>query len=137
MHHDFFPSKHGSGNIQEYINNLFSFPVQDISFDFSARVVLELSGTMRRRNSGLIFLVVFASFLLATLLVHFFHTEKGIHPDGSCPACHFQTSSLAVGLSLAIILPQLLLVEILPVWESEFESPVVFFDLVSRSPPTA
>ncbi|MDH4271274.1 MAG: hypothetical protein OEW18_04785 [Candidatus Aminicenantes bacterium] len=92
---------------------------------------------MSRRRSGLIFLGVFASFLLATLLVHFFHTEKGIHPDGSCPACHFQTSSLAIGMSLAIILPQLVLAEILSVWESEFESPVVFFDLTSRSPPPA
>ncbi|MFZ2055384.1 MAG: hypothetical protein WAU81_14445 [Candidatus Aminicenantales bacterium] len=92
---------------------------------------------MRQRRRGLIFLGVFASFVLATLLVHFFHTEKGLHPDESCPACHFQTSSLAVGVSLAIILPQLLLVEILPVWESRLESPVVFFDLVSRSPPPA
>jgi hypothetical protein len=92
---------------------------------------------MRRRRNGLIFLGVFASFLLATLLVHFFHTEKGIHPAGTCPACHFQTSSLAVGLSLAIILPQLLLVEVLPIWESDIETPALFFDLVSRSPPSA
>jgi hypothetical protein len=92
---------------------------------------------MRRKNRSLVFLGIFASFLLATLLVHFFHTEKGIHPDGTCPACHFQTSSLAVGLSLAIILPRLLLVEVLPVWESDDETPALFCDLVSRSPPPA
>jgi hypothetical protein len=92
---------------------------------------------MSRRKRGLIFLGVFVSFVLATLFVHFFHTEKGIHPDGTCPACHFQTSSLAVGLSLAIILPQLLLVEVLPVWESDIETPALFFDRVSRSPPSA
>jgi hypothetical protein len=92
---------------------------------------------MSRRKRGLIFLGVFASFVLATLFVHFFHTEKGIHSDGTCPACHFQTSSLAVGLSLAIILPQLLLVEVLPVWESDIKSPAIFFDFVSRSPPIA
>jgi hypothetical protein len=91
---------------------------------------------MCRRRCGLVFLVVLASFLLATLLIHFFHTEKGLHTDVNCPACHFLRSSLAVGLSLAIILPRLLLIEILPVWESDVKSPVVFFDLVSRSPPS-
>lgn len=92
---------------------------------------------MRGRSRGLVFLVVFAGFLLATLLVHFFHTEKGIHPDRNCPACHLQTSSVAVGLSLAIILPRLLPVEILPVWESDNETPAFFRHLVSRSPPSA
>lgn len=92
---------------------------------------------MSRRRRGLLFLGVFAIFLFATLFVHFFHTEKGLRPDSSCPACHFQTTSLAVGLGLTIILPQLLLVEILPVWESHLESPAIFFDLVSRSPPPA
>ncbi len=92
---------------------------------------------MRLRRRGLIFLGVFASFLLAVLLAHFFHTERGIHSCGSCPACHFQTSSLAVGLSTAVILPRLLPAEILPVCESDPESPALFFDLVSRSPPSA
>jgi hypothetical protein len=92
---------------------------------------------MRRKNRSLVFLGIFASFLLATLLVHFFHTEKGIHPDGTCPACHLQTSSLAVGLCLAIILPRLVLVEILPVWESDNVTPALFRSLVSRSPPAA
>jgi hypothetical protein len=90
---------------------------------------------MSRRRRGLLFLGVFVAFLFATLFVHFFHTERGLHPDGSCPACHFQTTSLAVGLSLAIILPQLQLVEILAVWESRSESPAIFFDFVSRPPP--
>jgi hypothetical protein len=92
---------------------------------------------MNRRRRGLLFLGVFTVFLFATLFIHFFHTEKGLLPDSSCPACHFQTSSLAVGLCLAIILPRLLLVEILPVWESRSESRAVFFDLVSRAPPPA
>jgi ABC-type Mn2+/Zn2+ transport system permease subunit len=92
---------------------------------------------MSQRRRGLFFLGVFAVFLFASLFVHFFHTEKGLRPDSSCPACHFQSTSLAVGLSLAIILPQLLLVEILPVSESHLESAAVFFDLVSRSPPSA
>jgi len=92
---------------------------------------------MSRRRRGLFFLGVFAVFLFATLFVHFFHTEKGLRPDSSCPACHFQSTSLAVSLSLTIILPRLLLIEILPVWESCLENPAVFFDLVSRSPPPA
>jgi ABC-type Mn2+/Zn2+ transport system permease subunit len=92
---------------------------------------------MSRRRRGLFVLGVFAVFLFATLFIHFFHTEKGLRPDSSCPACHLQTTSLAVGLSLAVILPRLLLVEFLSVWESDFESPAVFFELVSRPPPSA
>ena len=91
---------------------------------------------MYRRRRGLVFLAVFASFFLATLLVHFFHTEKGLRPEGTCPACHFQTSSLAVGLSLAIVLPTFLLVEVLPISESDVKNPALFFHLVSRSPPS-
>jgi len=92
---------------------------------------------MSRRRRGFIFLAVFTFFLFATLFVHFFHTEKGLRSDGSCPACHFQTTSLAVGLSLAVNLPRLLFVEILPAWESHLESQAISFDLVSRSPPSA
>jgi len=90
---------------------------------------------MSRRRRGLFFLGVFSAFLFATLFVHFFHNEKGLRPDSSCPACHFQSSSLAVGLSLAIVLPRLSLIEILPVWESRCETPAVSLDLVSRPPP--
>jgi len=90
---------------------------------------------MSRRRRGLLFLGVFAIFLFATLFVHFFHTEKGLRPDGSCPACRFQTTSLAVGLSLTIVLSRLLLVETLPIWEAHLEAPAIFFELVSRSPP--
>jgi hypothetical protein len=92
---------------------------------------------MSRRKRGLVVLGVFTIFLFASLFVHFFHTEKGLSPDSSCPACHFQTSSLAVGLSLAVTLPQLLLVEVLSVGESHSEILAVFSELVSRSPPTA
>ena len=90
---------------------------------------------MSQRRRGLLFLGVFAIFLFATLFVHFFHTEKGMRPDGSCPACQFQRTSLAVGLSLTIVLPRLLLVETLLIWESHLETPAIVFDLVSRSPP--
>jgi hypothetical protein len=108
-----------------------------ILLDLLERVVLKLGGAMSRRRRGLVFLGIFVCFLLATLFVHFFHTEKGIHPSGTCPACHFQTTSLAAGLSLAIVLPELLLIEVLPVPELNLESPALFFDLVSRSPPSA
>jgi len=107
----------------------------DLLLDFSMRPVLEYGLTMSRRRRGLFFLGVFAVFLFATLFINFFHTEKGLRPDSSCPACHFQTSSLAVGLSLTIILPRLLLVAVLSVWESKLEIPAVLFDLVSRPPP--
>ena len=92
---------------------------------------------MSRRRRGLLILGVFAVFLFATLFVHFFHTEKGLRPDNSCPACHLQTSSLAAGLSLAVFLPLLLLVEVLSVREYDFESPAILFERVSRAPPAA
>jgi hypothetical protein len=92
---------------------------------------------MSRRSRGLFFLGVFAIFLFATLFIHFFHTEKGLRPDDSCLACHFQTTSLAAGPGLTVILPRLLLFEILSIREFRPESPAVYFDLVSRSPPPA
>jgi hypothetical protein len=119
------------------MDNPFFGRFLDLLLDFSKRPGLKSGLTMSRRRRGFLFLGVFAIFLFATLFVHFFHTEKGLRPDGSCPACHFQTTSLAVGLGLTIILPRLLLVEILPVWESHAESPALYFDLVSRSPPPA
>jgi ABC-type Mn2+/Zn2+ transport system permease subunit len=90
---------------------------------------------MSRSKRGLFFLGIFAVFLFATLFVHFFHTEKGLHSDCTCPACQFQTTSLAVGLILAIFLPRLLFVEFLPVWECNIETRAILFDLVSRPPP--
>jgi len=90
---------------------------------------------MSRRKRGLIFLGVFAGFLFVTLFVNFFHTEKGLQGDESCPACHFQTNSLAVGLSLDIVLPRLLLVGVPPGCEYGLEAPDVCLALVSRSPP--
>jgi hypothetical protein len=92
---------------------------------------------MSRRKRDLFFLGVLGIFLFAILFIHFFHTEKGLRSEGSCPACHFQTTSLAVGLTMAFDLPRLSFVETLPVWESHVESQSVSFDLVSRSPPSA
>jgi len=90
---------------------------------------------MDQRRRRLIALGVFALVLSATVFVHFFHTEKGLRPDNSCPACRLQTSSLAAGLTPAVDLPRLLLAEVLPVLESKLEAAAVFFDLVSRPPP--
>jgi hypothetical protein len=92
---------------------------------------------MSRRKHGVLCVAVLLLFLLATFFVHFFHTEKGLRPSASCPACHFQSTSLAVGLGLAIVLPQFPLVEMLIVLESDAEMPVLSFELVSRPPPLA
>lgn len=92
---------------------------------------------MARRGWSFLFLSVFLSFLLATLLVNFFHTEKSLDSNGSCPACHLQKTALAEGLTLAVILPRLTLVEILPIREAQPKQSSAFFDLVSRSPPQA
>jgi hypothetical protein len=90
---------------------------------------------MSRTTRGLFVFGLFGVFLFASLFVNFFHTEKGPRPDATCPACHFQTTSLAVALILAIVLPRLLFVEILSVREHDLETPAIIFDLVSRPPP--
>lgn len=90
---------------------------------------------MWQRRRGLLALGVFALILFATVFVHFFHTEKDLRPDRTCPACRLQTTSLAVGVVLPVNLPQPLLVEVLPVLVSKVEASAVFFDLVSRPPP--
>jgi hypothetical protein len=106
-----------------------------ISVDFFRAFVLELSQTMVQRRSAVIAVGMFLVFLFVLLTVNFFHTEKSFHPSESCPACHFQQSSLSVGPALPVQLPPLFLIAILPCLDSFHKAPVFSISLSSRSPP--
>lgn len=90
---------------------------------------------MGRRRRRLICSGILPLIFFVTLFINFFHTETGLSSDRECPACHFQGSSLAIGLSPAVTLPQLWLVETVPELEPKLIVAAVFFDLFSRPPP--
>lgn len=92
---------------------------------------------MGRKNRGALFLVVFGSFLLVTLLVNFFHTEKTIDSKCSCPACRFLTAAVAAGQIDFFSLPQLIFLSTPDSLESPCVKEVFILSLFSRSPPQA
>ncbi len=87
------------------------------------------------RKSGVFAIGVFLFFLFVLLTVNFFHTEKNLNSSESCPACHFQQSSLSVGPALPVQLPPLCLIAILPYMDLSQKTPVFSISLASRSPP--
>jgi hypothetical protein len=90
---------------------------------------------MQRRGQKLLAFNFLWIFLLILLTVNFFHTEKNLDHSGSCPACHFQISSLSLTPILPVQLPALLLVETLSCLDSSVNAAVFVIDRVSRSPP--
>jgi hypothetical protein len=74
-------------------------------------------------------------FLLISLFINFFHTEKNIQPNHFCPACHFQNSTLTTNQIHFFHMPQLYLMEILQTFESSNSRQTFFLDPTSRSPP--
>jgi hypothetical protein len=90
---------------------------------------------MDRTGRKLLAFNVLVVFLFAVLAVNFFHTEKNPNHSGSCPACHFQASSLSLTPSLPVQLPALLLVETLSWLDSSVDTAIFISDRVSRSPP--
>jgi hypothetical protein len=90
---------------------------------------------MVQRRSAVLALGIFLLFFFVLLAVNFSHTEKSFRPSESCPACHFQQSSLSVGPALPVQLPPLFLIAILPCLDSSQKTPVFSISLASRSPP--
>lgn len=78
---------------------------------------------------------VFLCFFFALLAINFSHTETNLETSKSCPACHFQTSSLSVSPAPPVQLPPLFLISILSYQDSPMETPAVSNDRLSRSPP--
>jgi hypothetical protein len=90
---------------------------------------------MSQRKSGVTALGVFFGFFFVLLAVNFFHTEKSFSPSESCPACHFQQSSLSVGPAIPVQLPPLFLIGVLPRLDLSQKLTVFYVSLASRSPP--
>lgn len=80
-------------------------------------------------------LVFLFTFLFLTLFINFFHTEKNLRKSNSCPACHFQNSTLTTSQINFFHLPQLFLLEIRIAFDSFNYKQIFFIDPASRSPP--
>jgi len=74
-------------------------------------------------------------FLLITLSINFFHTEKTTKGNDNCPACHFQNSSLNTGQINFFHLPPPSISGILKTFESFNYTYIFIIDPFSRSPP--
>ncbi len=90
---------------------------------------------MFHQKSGTAVVGILLGFLFILLSVNFFHTEKGPGTNETCPACHFQQSSLSLGPTLPVQLPSLCLIAVLLGMDFSFIAPVSTCDFVSRSPP--
>ncbi|MFQ6039044.1 MAG: hypothetical protein ACE5LV_10565 [Candidatus Aminicenantales bacterium] len=85
-----------------------------------------------RNHFNLFFLLMFLMLLFS---VNFLHTENFIQASKTCPACHFQGSTLMTAQINFFHLPHLVELELLQILES---SPAIQAFIVipsSRSPP--
>ena len=75
------------------------------------------------------------TFLLITLFINFFHTEKTVLSKDNCPACHFLNSSLTTSQINFFRLPPPSITGILKTFESFNYAYIFTIDPSSRSPP--
>lgn len=75
------------------------------------------------------------TFLFLTLFINFFHTEKSIRTSDSCPACHFQNSTLMTSQINFFHLPQLFPLETRVSFDSFDYRQTFYINPTSRSPP--
>ena len=92
---------------------------------------------MSRKQRDILIFAILSLFLLPTLFINFFHTEKNIHGSNACPACHFQNSTLATSQIPFFLLPQLTLLEILNALEVFQYKYLICVEPTSRAPPQA
>lgn len=90
---------------------------------------------MSRRTQKLFNLFFLSVFLVVTLFINFFHTEKNFARDDNCPACNFQRSSLTTTQINFFHLPPPAIFTILKTFESFNYTCIFFIDPSSRSPP--
>jgi hypothetical protein len=81
--------------------------------------------------------VIFVFFLAVTLLIDFFHTEKTLRENPSCPACHFQNSSLATQTDHCLYQPHIDFVEVIEAFRVFSYERLIPVDLSPRGPPLA
>ena len=89
----------------------------------------------RRRFS--VGLAVLFLFLCVTLLINFAHTEKTLHASQNCPACHFQSSSLATQATPCFVLPRIAFIQTVEAAVASEYQYLAAIDLSSRGPPQA
>ena len=90
---------------------------------------------MRAKKIKLLNLSFLFFFLIITLFINFFHTEKTALSKDNCPACNFQHSALATTQIHFFQLPQLYLLEPLKTFYSFSYSKISHLNPISRSPP--
>jgi len=74
-------------------------------------------------------------FFFLTLLINFLHHDTGLQGGNSCPACHFQNSTLTTTQIHFFISPQLALLDSLRTCDSLQTDQVILISPSSRSPP--
>ncbi len=74
-------------------------------------------------------------FLLVTLFINFFHTEKTLAENDNCPACNFLHSSLTTNQINFFHLPSPSLLSLFKTIESFDYEYILLLDPSSRSPP--
>ncbi len=89
---------------------------------------------LRKQKIGFI-LVALLLFLCVTLFIHLFHQEESFQGSSSCPACHFQNSTLMTAQIDVFTLPQLTQLDILRSFEAGTLIQIFPAAPSSRSPP--
>jgi len=92
---------------------------------------------MKRISKTRYHLVFLFIFLLTTLFINYFHTNECFRTHNLCPACHFQSSTLATSQINFFHLPQLTLLEILKTFEVFQYDCLICVEPNSRAPPQA
>jgi hypothetical protein len=82
-------------------------------------------------------LIFLFTFLLASLIFNYLHTETSIYSNNKCPACHFQNSTFITAQINIFILPQLTFLETLKTYETFYLNDIFLVTPSSRSPPYA
>jgi hypothetical protein len=90
---------------------------------------------MSRDRKKLTILALLLLFLSVSVFIDLFHTDSGTLKDSSCPACHFQSSSIGIAYSVVIELPDLVLVGVLDDSASSEYEAFRARAIAARSPP--
>lgn len=85
-----------------------------------------------RKDFNIAFLFIFLGLILS---INFIHTEDTLQRSNSCPACQFQSSTLATAQINFFHLPQLSVLEVINIFESIHVQQLVYITPSSRSPP--
>jgi hypothetical protein len=90
---------------------------------------------MSSKGRKLTSLVLLLAFLSVLVFIDLFHTDTGTLKDTSCPACHFQNSSIGISYEVVIELPDLVFLGLMDgVVSSDYEASRAR-SIAARSPP--